>query len=432
MDRLRPIPTLNLCGAVKGSNIRRLILITAAGSLLGCIRTEFRNRDSGPDATGMDAGVDDAQVMLNAEATRAVLDSIGTRVVAPLLVQFESDARALVGATEANAAGPTTETRDAARAAWRQAIGTWQHLEMIQVGPAGLSTNTVLGRGLRDEIFAWPLVSRCRIDQVTASDAYADSVALLAQPLNVRGLAAMEYLLFYDAADNGCAATAVINTSGAWAALGDAEVLRRRAVYAHTLAVLIEARATELRAAWDPAGENFIGALRTAGAGSAAFPTAQAGLNAVSDALFYLYKEVADNKLGIPAGVRMECTSDLCPDRVESIWAHASLDHIRSNLETFQAAYLGGPPDVTDASGFDDLLRSIGASMLDDEIQTGLTGCFTALDAVEGPLESALTLDHADVIALHDAIRAVGVLFKVQVLTLLDLELPRRLDGDAD
>lgn len=434
------------------SHSRALVLLVAL-LLASCVRTEFRYRDTGTDAHEVDAATVDAPgldanldgeidaaiaedtgpVMIGADATRAVLDSIGTRVIMPLLVQFEADAAALEAATDAWSASPSDTTRDAARAAWRTAMATWQHLEMLQVGPAGLFTTTVAGRGLRDEIFAWPLVSRCRIDQETTEAAFADAALLGVEAVNVRGLAAIEYLLFYDAPDNGCGPTHSINMDGVWAALGDAEVARRRTVYAHAAAVLVHQRATELRTAWDPAGpENFLGTLRTAGAGSTVFATAQAGLNAVSDALFYLYKEVTDNKLGIPAGLRIECTTDICPEAIESLWARASLDHVRANLEAFRDAYLGAPPAIADAPGFDDLLRSIGATTLDDQIQTAIAACFTALDAVEGPLEAALILDHPDVVLLHEALRALGTLFKVDVITLLDLELPTRLEGDAD
>lgn len=384
-----------------------------------------------PDVPAMDAPLSDTPLPIGADATRAVLAAIGEHVILASLRDFETAAVALESATAAAAASGTPEARDAARAAWRAAMRIWQRVEAIQLGPAGLSLYTPGGRGLRDEIYAWPLVSRCRIDQATVATTHADAALLRAEAVSARGLSTLEYVLFYEPGDNGCGPTAAINTSGAWAALGDAEVARRRLVYAHTAAVLVVERARELRLVWEPSGENFLGTLATAGAGSTLFPTAQDGLNALSDALFYLYKEVTDLKLGIPAGLYVDCPTDTCPDNVESLWADASLDHVRANVEAFRDAYLGAPPGI-DAPGFDDLLRSIGAGDLDARIQAAIVVALGAIDPVLVPLEAAVLVDHPDVVVLHDAIRALADLFKVEVLTLLNLQLPGRIETDND
>lgn len=414
--------------------------------LSGCsfVNTEISYRDLGVDARAdFDAGapvdgafVDgttpDATISIGADATRAVLVSIGENVLMPALRDFESDAAALMIATEALRVSGTPEARDAARAAWREAMRSWERAEMLQVGPAGLVTVTLGGRALRDEIYAWPLLNRCRVDQETVEDAHADSTMLAVESVNVRGLGSIEYLLFFDAPTNGCGATHTINASGSWAALDASIIAARRAAYAHSAAVLVASRATELRAAWDPSGENFLANFRTAGDGSAVYMTAQSGLNAVSDALFYLYKEVTDDKVGIPMGLRLECPTDLCPEQIESRYAAASLDHIRANVEAFRDVYLGAPPEFPDAPGFDDLLRSVGAGELDGRIQAGIAAVFAALALVETPFESALTSDYPDALTLHTALREIAGLFRVDVLTLLDLELPMRIEGDND
>ena len=438
--------------------IAALCLLYATSS---CMRVEVSYRDVGgpdafspdaarpdaarPDAPGMDAPTDDANdldaaafdtasdvyVPTGADGTRAVLAAVGEHVVRASLRDFETAADRLVAATDAARTSDTAETRDAARAAWREAMRIWQRIEVLQVGPAGLALFTLGGRGLRDEIHPWPFVSYCRMDQGTVDGLYADAGTLRPEPVSARGLSAIEYVLFEESGTNRCGPTAVINTSGSWAALGDVEVARRRRVYAHSAAVLVAERARELRLAWDPAGEDFATTLATAGAGSTLFPSAQAGLNALSDALFYLYKDVVDLKLGIPAGLYVDCATATCPDNVESPWADASLDHIRVNVETFRDAYLGAPPGL-DAAGFDDLLRSMGAAELDTRIQTAIATALAAIDPVVVPLEVAVDTDHEDVVALHDAIRALADLFKVEVLTLLDLELPTRVEGDND
>ena len=383
------------------------------------------------DTSDLDAPSGDAPLPTGDDGTRAVLSSVGERVILASLSEFEAAAEALVAATDRAATSGTSEDREAARAAWRTAMRAWQHVEMLQVGPAGLALYALGGRGLRDEIHPWPLVSYCSIDEDTVAPAHADPALLGAEPVNTRGLSAIEYVLFEESGDNRCGPTSTINASGSWAALGGEGVARRRLVFAHTASVVVRDRAHELRLAWSPDGEDFLDTFRTAGAGSALFTTARSALNGLSDALFYLYKDVVDFKLGIPAGLYVDSTTPTCPDRVESPFSDTSLDHVRANLEAFRDAYLGAAPPG-EGFGFDDLLRSVGADDLDRRIQEALAVAFAAFDAVDGPLEVAVDADHADVVALHGAILAVANLFKDEVLVILDLTLPNRVEGDND
>lgn len=431
---------------------------------LGCVRVTITYRDVGvdaatrdapsidaprpdappPDAPGMDAPVvvmdappPDAPRMdapltdVRADAIRAVLTSIAEHVLLADVRAFHDSAVALEAATAAAVAAGTPESLTAARDAWRVSMRLWQRIDAVQIGPAALPSLSAGGLGLRDEIYAWPLVSYCRIDQETVEPPHGDVALLRAENLNARGLAAMEYLLFNESPTNRCGVTHVINTSGSWAALGDAEVARRRLVYAHTASVLVVERALELRNAWEPSGGNFAGALSTAGAGSPIYATAQAGLNALSDSLFYLYKEVTDDKIGIPAGLRIECPAATCPDSVESPFAGASLDHIRANVEAFRDVYLGAPIG-TDAPGIDDLLLSIGAGDLDARFFAAWNALFAQLAVVPPPLELAVDTDHGSVATLMTLTRELADLHKVELITVLDLELPNRLEGDMD
>jgi len=426
-----------------------------------CMRVEVSYRDVGgpdawqPDAARVDASVDapgmdapridandrdavttdtpsmDAPLPSGAEATRAVLAAIGEHVILARLTELEASAERLVTATDAARLTDTPANREAAREAWRAVMRTWQYLEVVQVGPAGLPLYALGGRGLRDEIHAWPFVSPCRVDQDLVDGAYATPELLRSEPVTGRGLPAIEYLLFVTDGANRCPATATINTSGTWAALGDAEVSRRRLIYAHSAAVLVAERARELRLAWDPAGENFLGTFSTAGAGSTLFTSAQAALNGLSDALFYIYKDVTDLKIGIPAGIYVDCATDTCPDNVESPWSDTSLDWIRINLLAFRDVYLGAPPP-REAPGFGDPLPPVGAAGPDRRIREAIDVALAAVDPVEVPLETAVGSDAIDVAELHRATRALADLFRIEVITLLDLELPNRIEGDND
>ena len=75
------------------------------------------------------------------------------------------------------------------------------------------------GKDLRDQIYAWPLGTRCFIEQELVAQRYKQPNFATQTLPNVRGLGTLEYLLFYSGTDNECAAAAPINAMGSWAAL---------------------------------------------------------------------------------------------------------------------------------------------------------------------------------------------------------------------
>ncbi len=174
-------------------------------------------------------------------------------------------------AAQAAKADPTAEKRAAAETAWSSAMEIWQQAEVMQIGPAA-SVALPGGKNLRDEIYSWPLTGRCLVEQQLVSKSYEASTFSTAL-VNLRGLDAAEYLLFYKADDNACAANATINSGGTWAALGAAEITARKAAYAAVVADDIVVSATKLLDAWEPAKGNFVAQLETAGRGSATWST---------------------------------------------------------------------------------------------------------------------------------------------------------------
>lgn len=384
-------------------------------------------------AAGVGACGDDGAALQSTPATeieRALLENVGQNIILQLYADFDTQATTLVTATERFAQTQDDANRDAARAAWQDTMALWQQAEMLQLGPAGIMGEVAGGEDLRDEIYSWPVVNECRVDQEIVEAAFEDLDAFAQEPVNVRGLDAMEYLLFSEGDDNACAPNSSINRDGLWQALGSEEIARRRAAYAHALAQLIDARASQLHDAWDPASGDFLKELTGAGAESTTFSSGQEALNALSDALFYLEKETKDMKLAEPVGLA-DCDADLCPDALESPRSRRSKEHILANVLAFQRAYLGGEPGE-DGVGFDDLLRDRGADEVADAMNAEIDEAIAAIEAIDGPIEDAINDDKESVIAAHDAVREIVVLLKTQFVSVLDLEIPQRAEGDND
>jgi predicted lipoprotein len=341
------------------------------------------------------------------------------------VAEFSTVAADLEMATSAWAADGGEAERAQAQAAWRAAMAAWQQLELTQLGPIGRMGEVVGGESIRDEIYSWPTTNLCRIDQELASGAYANVEAFATELINVRGLDALEYLLFRTDAGNACAAGVGINADGSWDAIvGDVDA--RRADYAATLATLVRQQATRLDQAWSGAG-GFGVQLGSAGDTSTLFSTPQQALNSISDALYYLEKETKDMKLAEPAGL-MNCAEATCPDSLESRWSLSSRENAAANIDAFLELWTGGDG----AYSFDDLMVDIGAGAVGADFVAKLEAARAALDAIEMPLETALESDHASVLAAHDSLRIALELFKTQVISLLDLEPPQRAEGDND
>ncbi|HJL19968.1 MAG TPA: imelysin family protein [Sandaracinaceae bacterium LLY-WYZ-13_1] len=370
---------------------------------------------------GGDGGVDTL-----AGRKREILGAVGENVVLPTLREAVTAADALESAAQAHAADPSEANRMAAQAAFTDAMAVWQRAELMQLGPAGMggAEGAVAGgMDLRDEIYSWDATSTCRIDQETVEDAHADPEAFASEVVNVRGLDALEYLLFVESPENTCTALSPINEEGTWDALSEDAIRQRRATYAHTVAVLVAQQAARLLDAWEPSGGGFVGELRTAGDGSELFSSAQQGLNDLAGAMLYLDTQTRDMKLAVPAGISADCTSETCVDDLEAPFSGTSKDHVLANLRAFQALYLGGPPE-TEALGIDDLLVDVGSEMLATQLAEAIAAAITAVEAIDGTLRAAIEAGDPDG-AVMDAYAAIGEaqrLFKVDVVTALDIE----------
>lgn len=355
---------------------------------------------------------------------RAALTDIAACAV-ELYTDFEVATLDLADATAALEAAPSDQALAlAAQAEWRRTIGLWQQAEPLMVGPAGPAALPG-GQSLRDEIYSWPLVSRCLVEGTLVTQGYAAPDFGATSLVNVRGLAAAEYLLFYAAGDNGCSATNTINSSGSWAALSPAELASRKAAYASVVSSALTLRADQVLEGWTSSFSSTLANAPTEGG----FTSDQMALNALSDGLFYLDHQTKDDKLGRPLGL-IDCTTATCPEALESRFAGTSKTHIRNNLVGFRRLFAGC---ASHPVAFDDLLVAMGAGELATRVVADVDAAIAVADALsDDSLAVALANDKASVTALHAAIKKVTDALKTEIVTVLDLEIPKVVEGDND
>lgn len=359
---------------------------------------------------------------------RAALLTSFARCTTGTYESFQGRADGLAAATMAAAADPEAGLA-AARAAWTQAIDTWQRVDLLRYGPAA-DFETLGGKGLRQEIYAWPDVNRCLIEEQIVSRVY-EGAGLASLSNSTRGLAAIEYLLFYPGADNACAPTSPINMTGSWAALTPDELSRRKMAYAAAAAADVARRARALLLEWGAEQGGFQQQLTEAGRGSKLFPTQQAALSAVAEGLFHLDTDLKDRKLAAPLGLDAKvCASGPCPEALESQWAGRTREHLRGNLAGAELLLLGCP--AGEGLGYDDLLEAVGAPALASQARADLAAANAAVDALPGDgLAQALVKDPEPLRRVHAAVKEMTDFLKMEFSMTLSIS-SKRVEGDHD
>jgi predicted lipoprotein len=399
----------------KGLRRAGALVVTALVGLSAC-----REGGSKPDG-GTEPGP--------AEGTRVELLKAVSACVQTNARAFQTVSEELKTAVEALAASPEAGTRQAAREAFHRAMDAWQVLEPMHVGPAAPRA-TPGGAELRDNIYSWPLVSRCAVEEQIVSRGY-ESASFPTTLVSRRGLNALEYLLFYEGSDTECSSSSPIVADGTWAALPAEEREARKRAYAAVVAANVRQRADELVEAWEAGKGDFARTFETAGPGNAVYPSSQAALNSVSDALFYVEETVKDKKIARPLGLR-ECTKDTCPELLESRFAHRSKQNIAANLVGYRRLVQGCGANF-EGMGFDDLLVAVGTEPLAAKLSERVLAAQAALQAVEeADLAQALAQDKASVRAVYDGLKGLTDVMKTELATVLDLELPASVEGDND
>lgn len=360
---------------------------------------------------------------------RAFVRSVAERVMAPGAEAFDSQAVGLESATEAWAQAPQDQAaRATAQEAWMSAMQAWQVLEAMQLGPLGPSSERVGGADLRDEIYSWPSVNTCRVDQEIVLAEYEQDEFFDTRLVNSYGLDALEYLLFYDGSANTCPPQLPINADGEWDALDEPTVASRRAAYAAALARELAQRADEVRGHWGSDGD-WTDALANAGEPDSHYDSVFEAMDEILAVMFYLDQEVKDLKIAKPAGLR-DCASEACPGDVEFVWSKASKEGAVANVEAFGLLYFGG--EAASGTGFDELLVERGAEALESDLTAAVVGAPVALQSVPGGFEEALVADPSALDESHQAVKAITDLLKGEFATTLDLTIPQEGGGDAD
>lgn len=337
------------------------------------------------------------------DTRRELLATWSTGLVVEGYRAFERDASALDSALVEHCGAPSDARLRAARDAWWQARASFGHMENWAFGPYSR-----LPQRIGPEIDPWPL--RIRVEQIealVAGDAPVTPEALANIGVNEKGLQALEYVLY-----EPNAATALAEDN-------------RRCEYLVSVGKELVARATELRAAWDPEGGDFAGELSEAGRGRTAFDSLSGAFSEVVNRIGFTLENMRMEKVLAPL---RDGGDRSAPNLAQSRFSGRSLEDMRDNLIGIERLYFGDPS--AGIPGLERYLNERGRSF-ESEMRSGLDAVRSALDAVPGPLTTAVQSDPERVRAVGDALNELRNLVQVDLINALGLELDFN-DNDGD
>lgn len=308
------------------------------------------------------------------------------------------------------------------------AFAAWQHVELMQVGPIGRQGFTTAGTAHRDEIYSWyEATSPCQVDAQAVDNLFDDDDWFERSLVNVYGFDALEYLVFHPE-DNACLGGHPINAGGDWDALGDGREARLAAMAGRVAdGILREGRALQSEFA------AFIPLLTEPGVGESPYPEAQAAVDEIFAALFYIELRTKDRKLATPLGLHISCTAELCPNRAESRWSQTSIDNVIANIEAAQMIFRGQGLDGVDRIGFDDMLKNAGAQELALELDQALTDASASASAFkDNGKRVSVEADLAELSVVHDTLKSATDTLKTEMVSVLNLRVPQEGAGDND
>lgn len=316
---------------------------------------------------------------------------------------FESKLKDSENAILAWSKSDSVKDLDLSKAAFKAMILSWQEVEAALHLPFDTEEMWTV---TRDDIYSWPLTNHCRVDQELSKKSYEKADAFSTLLVNAKGLDALEYLLWHGE-ENNCPPQSKINKEGKWELILD--LSKRRAAFALVILNLVKSQTKTLRQDSIALGDT----LKKSN-------TAEA-LNTLSNTLFYLDTNVKDMKIAHPLGIQ-DCATAACFDNSELILVKASLSSIHHNLIAFEQLFFGEP-------GFDDLLAASDSKEMADQINVNLKKA-KSLSAGKDTLEEIAASGKGR--ELFDSIKSITDRLKTDFVGVLDLELPRRAEGDND
>ena len=333
-----------------------------------------------------------------------LLDSWGRDVLLVNYAELEDHALELESRAAIFCEAPSEAGLASARDAWWAARGAWKRSEVFAFGPYQESPWRLGSR-----IDFWPARPES-IEMVLVSEEPLTPEAVDLLGAAAKGLPVLEYLLYPMVEE----------------AVEPFVRQPRRCEYLIAISADLRARASEIRAAWDPEGENYLAELVEAGRGSTSFMSLHAALGEIVNRMAFTLENIRADKLGKPLGT--SAGGEPQPTLLESPFSGRSVEDIRDNVRGINTLFFGDPS--TGALGLDAYLDAKGRHF-DLRMRTAIDALDAALVAIDAPLSQAIYDDPGGVEAAIERAGELQRLIQVDVINALSLTVSFN-DNDGD
>jgi len=173
-------------------------------------------------------------------------------------------------------------------------------------------------------------------------------------------------------------------------------------------------------------------------------------INKISDALFFIEKELKDERLAVPAGIE-NCLSVSCPYMTIHRTTGFSLRAVLANLKGFRMLFKGTTYEGRkDGFGFDDYLDAQKKTFIRIQMEAAINQAIESFERAQAAGESIESLSRKitdkklckestteqrnfEMCGLFQDVRRVSTLLKNEFLLALgELSAPRQVQGDMD
>jgi hypothetical protein len=332
-----------------------------------------------------------------------MLRAIATNVFATGWLELADRCRQLTNNLERLVKSPSRETLDQAQKSWLAMSETDARLRCYQAGP-------ISDRDFVPAFYYWQVLPY-RMQDLLKASRLVDQAYLEELGVTVRGLFALEYLLFEPAKTqtNGAGKTALVleGLTGP-----DAEKYR---AYLGALGQELASKATLLADDWNLAG--------TAGASQKFAAGGQQSVNLLVNQLAACVEDAAERHLRFVLVLPSPIAKQLY--RVERSRSGSSLAGLVTALQGAREIFTG-----RGGLGLNDALAHVNPD-LEKRLATQFDSTIATTRAIGVPLEDAVINNRAAVQAAYEQTRALELLLKVDVVSALGVTLTfSSNDGD--
>lgn len=324
----------------------------------------------------------------------------------------------------------------ALQTSWKESMEAYHYLEAFKFGP--IMQN---GEEIGLAIYSWPLLNACRVElEIAKNTGKADYQ--LKSGVNLKGLGALETILFTASGKHNCASTPDFLQN--WLASSEKQRHLDQCHYMLLVSQDLGIQASALKKKWDPKFGNLTLSLIK----GQNLQKKLSVVNEISNSIFYVEKIIKDQKVGAPSGM-INCQFNSCPEKSEHLIAQFSIEAIIQNLTGFKDVF-NGIDQQTGLNGFglDDYLENQGHPQVAKDLNAALNQALKSFEKHRGKkslFELAQEVDKAQCLAstseerlveicsLYTDLRTLTTILKNDyVLALRDIQAPKDSQGDMD